>query len=166
LGSRGGLRGFMCGLTSSRGSDADFACTARSQPIRMSCAIPRASLRSVFRFLDDLAARIDNAHTALSKDTSIPASYCRLSPFHHPIRRQPPFASRPEAGPITASSTSSACRPSCSPVRHASRFLRNPAHQPGSPPRRCHSPAERRMASATNSRELCLASKTASIYDP
>ena len=29
------------------------------------------------------------------------------------------------------------------PVRHASRFLRNPAHQPGSPPRRCHSPPDR-----------------------
>jgi hypothetical protein len=26
---------------------ADFTCTARNQPIRMSCAIPRASLRSV-----------------------------------------------------------------------------------------------------------------------
>src|SRR6516165_5568767 len=51
------------------------------------------------------------------------------------------------------------------PVRHASRFLRNPAHQPGSPPRCCHSPPDRRMASATNSRKLCLGSKTVSIYD-
>jgi hypothetical protein len=51
------------------------------------------------------------------------------------------------------------------PVRHASRFLRNPAHQPGSPPRRCHSPPDRRMAGATNSRKLCVGSETASIYD-
>jgi putative transposase len=34
-------------------------------------------------------------------------------------------------------------------VRNASRLLRHPAHQPGSPPHRCHSPPDRRLARAT-----------------
>jgi hypothetical protein len=51
-------------------------------------------------------------------------------------------------------------------LRHPSRFLRNPAYQSASPPRRCYSPPDRQMADATNSRKLCLGSKTASIYDP
>jgi hypothetical protein len=51
-------------------------------------------------------------------------------------------------------------------LRHPSRFLRNPAYQSASPPRRCYSPPDRQMAGATNSRKLCLGSKTASIYDP
>jgi len=54
-------------LTALSCASADLQCTGRNHPSRISCAIPRASLRSVFTGIADNAAftcRVSNSSTA------------------------------------------------------------------------------------------------------
>jgi hypothetical protein len=77
---------------------ADFACTARNQPIRMSCAIPRASMRSV---LTSIISRIFISHS--SKDSCEARPVRPTTPNSRPVagatlprRRAPYFAKVPK----------------------------------------------------------------------
>src|SRR5215469_9319646 len=68
---------------------ADFACTARNQPIRMSCAIPRASLRSVLTTIADNAAltwRVSKSTTPNPACVRPAYSQCDRGPASSPMR--------------------------------------------------------------------------------
>src|SRR5438270_13346059 len=70
----------------------DLACTGRNHPIRSSCAIPRASLRSVLITMADSAAftcRVSSRTTSNPAATKPACSHCDRGPASNPIRVTP-----------------------------------------------------------------------------
>jgi len=70
-------------------ASADFRCTGRNQPIRSSCAMPRASLRSVLTTIADSAAltcRVSSRTASKPAPLRPACSHCDNGPASSPIR--------------------------------------------------------------------------------
>src|ERR1700730_10036854 len=82
----------------------DLACTGRNHPMRNSCAMPRASLRSVLITIADSAAftcRVSRSTTSNPAATKPAYSHCDSGPASSPIRVPP--VSSPRKNPTRAS---------------------------------------------------------------
>lgn len=70
-------------------ASSDLACTGRYQPMRSNCAIPRASLRSVFTVIADSAAftcRVSSNTTSKPASTRPSRNHCDSGPASRPTR--------------------------------------------------------------------------------